>query len=96
MYAQNHAAEPQGCFSMTLPTGMGKTLCSLNWALHHAKNHSNIKRIVIVLPFLSIIDQTAKELKSIFKNNDVILEHHSNVIYALIPQHYSLTLFISA
>ena len=66
---------------MTLPTGMGKTLCSLNWALHHAKVHSNIKRIVIVLPFLSIIDQTAKELKSIFKDHDVILEHHSNVIY---------------
>ena len=81
LYAQNLAAQPQGCFSMTLPTGMGKTLCSLNWALHHAKVHSNIKRIVIVLPFLSIIDQTAKELKSIFKDHDVILEHHSNVIY---------------
>ena len=80
-YAQSLAAQPQGCFSMTLPTGMGKTLCSLNWALHHAKVHSNIKRIVIVLPFLSIIDQTAKELKSIFKDHDVILEHHSNVIY---------------
>lgn len=81
LYAQSLAAQPQGCFSMTLPTGMGKTLCSLNWALHHAKVHSNIKRIVIVLPFLSIIDQTAKELKSIFKDYDVILEHHSNVIY---------------
>lgn len=81
LYAQNLAAQPQGCFSMTLPTGMGKTLCSLNWALHHAKFHTNIKRIVIVLPFLSIIDQTAKELKSIFKDHDVILEHHSNVIY---------------
>lgn len=81
LYAQSLAEEPQGCFSMTLPTGMGKTLCSLNWALHHAKVHSNIKRIVIVLPFLSIIDQTAKELKSIFKDHDVILEHHSNVIY---------------
>lgn len=81
LYAQSLAAQPQGCFSMTLPTGMGKTLCSLNWALHHAKVHSNIKRIVIVLPFLSIIDQTAKELKSIFKDHDVILEHHSNVIY---------------
>ena len=80
-YAQSLAREPQGCFSMTLPTGMGKTLCSLNWALHHAKAHSNIKRIIIVLPFLSIIDQTAKELKSIFKDYDVILEHHSNVIY---------------
>lgn len=81
LYAQSLAEEPQGCFSMTLPTGMGKTLCSLNWALHHAKVHSNIKRIVIVLPFLSIIDQTAKELKSIFKDHDVILEHRSNVIY---------------
>ena len=81
LYAQSLVEEPQGCFSMTLPTGMGKTLCSLNWALHHAKVHSNIKRIVIVLPFLSIIDQTAKELKSIFKDHDVILEHHSNVIY---------------
>lgn len=81
LYAQGFAKESQGCFSMTLPTGMGKTLCSLNWALHHAKAHSNIKRIIIVLPFLSIIDQTAKEFKSIFKDYDVILEHHSNVIY---------------
>lgn len=80
LYAQSLAKEPQGCFSMTLPTGMGKTLTSLNWALHHAKEHSNIKRIVIVLPFISIIDQTARELKSIFKDNDVVLEHHSNVI----------------
>lgn len=56
LYAQELAKEPQGCFSMTLPTGMGKTLCSLNWALHHAKAHSNIKHIIIVLPFISIID----------------------------------------
>lgn len=81
LYAQDLASEPQGCFSMTLPTGMGKTLCSLNWALHHAVAHPNIKRIVIVLPFISIIDQTANELKSIFKDYDVVLEHHSNVIY---------------
>ena len=80
-YAQKLAKENQGCFSMTLPTGMGKTLCSLNWALHHAKTHPNIKRIVIVLPFISIIDQTANELKSIFKERDVVLEHHSNVVY---------------
>lgn len=79
-YAQGLAGAPQGCFSMTLPTGMGKTLTSLNWALHHAKAHPNIKRIIIVLPFISIIDQTANELKSIFKDYDVVLEHHSNVI----------------
>lgn len=81
LYAQSLANADQGCFSMTLPTGMGKTLTSLNWALHHAKAHSNINRIVIVLPFISIIDQTANELKTIFKDYDVILEHHSNVIY---------------
>lgn len=81
LYAQSLAKGPQGCYSMTLPTGMGKTLCSLNWALHHAKAHPNIKRIIIVLPFISIIDQTATELKTIFKDFDVILEHHSNVIY---------------
>lgn len=80
-YAQDKANEAQGCFSMTLPTGMGKTLTSLNWALHHAKAHPNIKRIVIVLPFISIIDQTANELKTIFQDYDVILEHHSNVSY---------------
>lgn len=81
LYAQSFANTDQGCFSMTLPTGMGKTLTSLNWALYHAKAHPNIKRIVIVLPFISIIDQTANELKTIFKDYDVILEHHSNVIY---------------
>lgn len=81
LYAQSLANKPLGCFSMTLPTGMGKTLASLNWALYHAKAHANIKRIVIVLPFISIIDQTANELKSIFKDYDVILEHHSNVNY---------------
>ena len=81
LYAQSLANADQGCFSMTLPTGMGKTLTSLNWALHHAKAHHNITRIVIVLPFISIIDQTANELKNIFKDYDVILEHHSNVIF---------------
>ncbi len=68
LYAQSLSNADQGCFSMTLPTGMGKTLTSLNWALHHAKAHPNIKRIVIVLPFISIIDQTANELKTIFKD----------------------------
>lgn len=81
LYAQQQAKLPQGCFSMTLPTGLGKTLCSINWALHHAKAHKNIKRIIIVLPFISIIDQTSKVLKDIFGDSDVVLEHHSNVIH---------------
>lgn len=83
-YAESKANLPLGFYSLTLPTGMGKTLCSINWALHHARCHNNIKRIIIVLPFISIIDQTAEELKSIFNEceTDFVLEHHSNVIYA--------------
>lgn len=82
-YAESRASLPQGFFSLTLPTGMGKTLCSINWALHHALYHKNIKRIIIVLPFKSIIDQTAEELKNIFNENggDFVLEHHSSVIH---------------
>ena len=82
-YAESKALLPQGFFSLTLPTGMGKTLCSINWALNHAKYHRNIKRIIIVLPFISIIDQTAEELKAIFNNEGCgfVLEHHSNVIH---------------
>ena len=83
LYAVSKANLPQGFFSLTLPTGLGKTLCSINWALAHAQCHKNIRRIIIVLPFVSIIDQTAGKLKEIFddEKNDYVLEHHSNVIY---------------
>ncbi len=75
-YAISKALTATGFYSMTLPTGMGKTLASVSWALHHAK-HNSLKRIIIVLPFISIIDQTAKELKRIF-GEEWVLEHHSN------------------
>lgn len=65
-----------GCYSLALPTGMGKTLTSLAWALRHAQ-HNELKRIIIVLPYISIIDQTARELKRIF-GEEWILEHHSS------------------
>ncbi|MBQ6203245.1 MAG: CRISPR-associated helicase Cas3' [Prevotella sp.] len=83
LYAESKANLPLGFYSLTLPTGMGKTLCSINWALHHAQYHRNIKRIIVVLPFISIIDQTAEEFKSIFNDDecDYVLEHHSNVIH---------------
>jgi len=75
-YAISLSNQDRGFYSMTLPTGMGKTLASISWALHHAK-HNNLKRIIVVLPFISIIDQTAKELKLIF-GEKWVLEHHSN------------------
>lgn len=65
-----------GIYSLSLPTGMGKTLTSLEWALRHAKQNG-LKRIIIVLPYISIIDQTARELKKIF-GEEWILEHHSS------------------
>lgn len=67
-----------GFYSLNLPTGLGKTLTSFFWALLHArKNH--LRRIIIVLPFINIIDQTVNTLKELF-GEDCILEHHTNVV----------------
>jgi len=67
---------PPGFYSLNLPTGLGKTLISVSWALHHAKANG-LKRILIVLPYINIIDQTAMILKNIF-GEEFVLEHHSN------------------
>ncbi len=74
-YAMSKAEMPPAFYSMNLPTGMGKTLTSFSWALHHAKKN-NLKRIIIVLPYINIIDQTAKILQDIF-GEEWVLEHHS-------------------
>ena len=75
-YAISLSSYTPGFYSMTLPTGMGKTLASISWALYHAKCNK-LERIIIVLPFISIIDQTANELKRIF-GEEWVLEHHSS------------------
>lgn len=66
---------PSGFFSLALPTGLGKTLTSMAWALRHA-DANKFKRIFIVLPYTNIIDQTSATLKSIF-GEEWVLEHHS-------------------
>lgn len=72
---------PPGLYKVAAPTGSGKTILGLGWALRHAKSNG-LRRIVTAVPFISVTDQVASVYRDFLDTNDdrVVLEHHSQVV----------------
>ena len=77
--AEFAARYPSGIYQLNVPTGSGKTLSGLRYALIHAKTYHK-SRIIFTVPLLSILDQNAEVIRDAVDNDSIILEHHSNIV----------------
>ncbi|MCI5223808.1 MAG: CRISPR-associated endonuclease Cas3'', partial [Candidatus Electrothrix sp. AR4] len=79
---QKRAEDDQGMYTLTVPTGGGKTFSSMRYALHHARKHQ-LEHIIYIIPFTSIIEQNAEEIRKVLEQEGDafpwVLEHHSNL-----------------
>lgn len=76
---EQYAENRPGIYTLSIPTGGGKTLASLRYALRHALKYGK-ERIIYIVPYTTIIEQNAEEVRRILEDDSNILEFHSNVI----------------
>lgn len=75
-----------GIYCLPIPTGGGKTLSSLAYALEYCKQHPETERIIYVSPYISITEQNAKVFRDAIGNDEWILEHHSSVVKDIVKE----------
>lgn len=85
---ERQADQSPRMFSLTVPTGGGKTLSSLSFALRHAVKYE-MQRVIYVVPFTSIIEQNAQQFRDAI-GRDAVIEHHSNFNYEEYEENYGL------
>lgn len=79
LQCKNYASHESGIYRLNVPTGGGKTLSVLRYALAHAETHQK-RRILYVAPLLTILEQNAAVIRSFVQDDRLILEHHSNLV----------------